>query len=186
MKKPLLTSVALILFLASCVGGAQTGKPSATAQPDQTGTTLVATAAGDVSYPAPEQIQAETAYPIEVTSPGKRVIITDTPDVRRSPIIISDVIKTGDEEHIIIKNVTQSEQEITLFSILQVGLSENFNFPDRRLSPGETIEVYNGAGEISQDKGYKWKDQPLLAESGDQYVLLNRAGRMIWSYVYYP
>jgi hypothetical protein len=186
IKKILLTGCVLVILLAGCSGVKAPGSTEIKAEPNQPAVTNTVSEKNASGYPAPDENGAETAYPVEQPTPKKVVIITDTPDVLRSPMIISNVIKTGDEEKIIIKNVTQQDQEITLFAILEVSSGENFHFPDYKLAPGATVMVYNGPGEINQKEGFKWMDHPLLAAQGDQYVLLNRAGRLIWTYVYYP
>jgi hypothetical protein len=186
MRETLLGCCILVLLLAGCGGGKTPASPAVETQPNPTATLTPVVDEAGAAYPAPDEPGADKAYPVAQPTLQKKLIITDTPDVVRSPVIISDVIKQGDEERIVLKNVTQQDQEITLWSILLVGTDAHFNIPECRLAPGAIVTVYNGPGEISKEEGFKWLGQPQLVERGDQYSLLNRAGRLIWAYVYYP
>jgi len=187
MRETLLGCCILVLFMAGCGGGKTPASPAVETQPNPTSALTPVVGEAGAAYPAPDEPGVDKAYPIEGPIPQNKLIITDTPDVMRSPVIISDVIKQGDEERIVLKNVTKQDQDISLFSVLfQSEDNTHFNIPEYKLAPGATIVVYNGPGEISKEEGFKWMDKPLLVERGDAYSLLNRAGRLIWAYVYYP
>lgn len=111
---------------------------------------------------------------------------TDTPDPVEFPIIISDVVRNEDGLEIIkITNISGSEQSLSNITLLRPATLEYLDLPDITLLPGETFNVYNGASAAEASDGVAWLDEPALRVAGDDLVLLNSAGRVIWTYVNY-
>lgn len=128
----------------------------------------------------------------KTNEPGKKPNQTSlpmivTPDPVKNPVIIAAVYREDRGlETIVIKNVSEVKQDINGFTLINTITSEHVNILNVTLEPGETFNVYNGVGAKEQKDGLPWLDHPLLNEPGDDVTLLNHAGRVIWTYVYYP
>lgn len=111
-------------------------------------------------------------------------LLTDTPDPAVSPVIISEVTKTEEgAEVIVVKNISNSDQNLGGMGLLNPATMEHIPLPDLTLAPGDSFKVYNGmlTGKITD--GIRWLEEPILRQPGDYIVLLNQAGRAIWYYV---
>jgi hypothetical protein len=114
---------------------------------------------------------------------------TDTPvqptiDSEFIPLIISEVDKSQKGVEIfVIKNISNSDQNIEGMALLNLETSEYIVLPSVTLRPGETFKVYNGSVNEEITGGMKWLDEPALRLTGDTVVLLNQAGRALWYYV---
>ncbi len=111
--------------------------------------------------------------------------MTDTPDPAETPLIISSVKRSEDgTEVIFVTNVGETEQPLKDRSILDPQTMEYIDLPeDVVLAPGESFKVYNGAVTRGKVDGLVWREEPLLQSRGDQLVLVNQAGRVLWNYV---
>jgi len=114
------------------------------------------------------------------------VWVTDTPDPLKTPVIIASV-RHGDAglETITVANISSMVQDITRFSLFVPETGDHFNFGELTLAPGAFIKVYNGVGVADRNDGLAWLSQPVLSVPGDELQLLNQAGRVMWTYIYY-
>lgn len=109
-------------------------------------------------------------------------LATVTPDPLVSPLVISEVTRGKDDlEIIVITNISASDQNLAGMSLLEPESMQYLFLPEVVLPPGGTIKVCNG--NCGTDDGIEWLKEPALRESGDQLILLNQAGRVIWNYV---
>ncbi len=110
---------------------------------------------------------------------------TVTPDPIISPVIISEVIRKKDNvEIIVLINISQFDQNISGMSLIDPKTMSYMFLPEIVLPPKGIFKVCNGNCEVAD--GMSWLEQPVLREPGDQLILLNRAGRVVWNYVNYP
>jgi len=110
-------------------------------------------------------------------------LITPTADPEFTPLIISEVDKSQNEaEVLVIKNISNYDQNIAGMALLNLETSEYIVLPDVTLRPGETFKIYNGAINEGISGGIKWLEEPTLRLTGDTVVLLNQAGRALWYY----
>lgn len=117
----------------------------------------------------------------ESISPGEHSA-TVTPDPLASPLVISEVMRRKDDlEIIVIANISAFDQNLAGMSLLEPESMRYLFLPEVVLPPGDTIRVCNG--NCGTGDGIQWLKEPVLYEPGDQLILLNQAGRVIWNYV---
>ncbi len=178
MRKIILFSLVVIMMLAGCnsspapltpLAGLPTNTSQAVGYPDEN--QIAATPSG---YPAPEFTLAT-------------MVPTSTPDAAKTPITIASVTHTTDGlEVITIKNISQTDQDISLYSLLNPDTQELYTFPSNtKLTVGQVVYIYNGTG-ATYPNGQKWLDKPYLTTPGIVVQLLNQASRIIYTYTYYP
>lgn len=141
---------------------------------------------GCISKPKPT-ISPISPLPISVPGESEPVstaerLATVTPDPLVSPLVISEVIhKKDDLEIVVITNISASDQNSAGMSLLEPETMQYLFLPEVVLPPGGTIKVCNG--NCGTDDGIRWLKEPALREPGDQLILLNQSGRVIWNYV---
>lgn len=114
-------------------------------------------------------------------------ISTVSPDPNNNPVIISNVIHDDtDLEIIVIQNISEKKQDINGYTLLDPNSGESINIFNVEISPDGTFNIYNGSKAKIQADGLAWLESPILHEAGDEIYLLNRAGRLIGHYTYYP
>lgn len=160
------------LFVLSGTSGCATA-PSPTRSPLSPISTHVSTSA------------AGTPPPKAIATSAISDWMTDTPDPAETPLIISSVKRSEDGTEIIfVTNVGETERPLKNRSILDPQTMEYIDLPeDVVLAPGESFKVYNGAVTRGKVDGLVWREEPLLQSRGDQLVLVNQAGRVLWNYV---
>ena len=115
--------------------------------------------------------------------PENRSWRTDTPDPFLFPIIISNIVYNEYSEKIVVENISDQDQFIGGFAILNPQTMEHFIIPEKILKSRSSYIICNG--KCNDDEvDVKWLDKPVINEYGDHLVLLNQAGRVIWNYVY--
>ncbi len=173
----------LILLLVSCTGNTE-----------KTQSPIIETKLPEVNDAYP--IQSESSYPGPQSIPSQSTLVipenvhlvpTATPDPQKDVVIISNVdhSETG-LETINITNISDQVQDINGYSLFIPSTNEQINIFNVTLNPGESYFVYNGSGANEQTDGIAWLDIPILQQQGDEVLLLNRPGRVIWTYIYYP
>jgi hypothetical protein len=179
MKKWKILFVLLGIVIVGCV--AQT--PTADVQlPQPSETALPASN----SYPAPN------AYPEPVDNGDQQAgtgarLPTATADFEISPVIISEVSREGETEQVVLLNVSNQSQEISRIALYNPNTGDRKYLPQGKiLEPNESYSIYNGLLPAGINEEQKWTDYPMLQYRDDEVLLLNEAGRMIWTYVYYP
>lgn len=177
-KKSLLI---LLLFLTACAStsnGTPTSGEIATRPP---GAYPAPGIPGIQGYPAPGGDQP-------TPTPGYMGagFITATPDAGQTPLIIASVQHEGTLEIFTIKNIGQQAQDISGYMLFSPNIAESYMFPvGLTLASGDTYTVYNGAtGGKPQEQ--IWLDAFALNEPMDEVWLLNRAARIIYTFIYYP
>ena len=111
--------------------------------------------------------------------------ITDTPDPSITPLIVR-VTHEDQLETIEITNISSSEVDISGYILYSVALEDRLIIPDTTiLSPGEQYYVYNGSSDQNRSL-IIWKSEFTVNNFEEQLILLNRAGRIIYYYTYYP
>lgn len=155
---------------------------------------IIPTSTVDINSPYP--IQQMEAYPsplIDESSAASPIIgdipnpLQDTPDPNKSPVIISNINHNENGiETISITNISEQSQDINGYSLINPMTSEHINIFNVVLEPGDSFFVYNGLDATEYPDGLAWMEQPIIQHPGDSIYLLNHAGRLIWSYVYYP
>ena len=183
MRSKILFLVIIGAMLAGCKSSPAPSSVTPTLTPPSNGYPVLTPGNG---YPEQNQnTQNNPGYPAVTTTPAARMP-TDTPDPAKTPVIIASVTHTTDGiEVITLKNITQSEQDISLYSLLNPDTQELFTFPDKsKLAAGESIAVYNGTG--AYPDGKKWLDKPFLTVAGSSVQLLNQAARIMYTFTYYP
>lgn len=180
----------LIVILCGCAGKSEeTQTPSLATQPPEVSVTSEAyPVQGEEISPYPEPQSGTTSQSPSGNPPENvQLVPTATPDPQKDVVIISNVThsETG-LETVIITNLSDQVQDINGFSLLIPSTNEHINIFDVTLDPGQSYNVYNGAGAQEQTDGIAWLDTPALQQFGDEIIFLNHAGRIIWSYIYYP
>jgi hypothetical protein len=163
-----------ILLLALFTISGCNSRPQPTESPVSPLSTPVSTAA------------AQSTSTKEISSPSATSDwVTDTPDPAEAPVIISEVTRTEDGvEIILITNISSIEQSLKDRTILDPQTMEYVDLPqDVVVAPGETFKVYNGVRTPEETDGFVWREEPVLQSKGDQLVLVNQAGRVLWNYV---
>lgn len=180
----------LILLLTGCGGKTEeTQAPVLVTQPSATSEVSEAYPVQSEllpAYPEPESGTSSTSTSGN-SSENAALIPSATPDPQKDVVIISNVThsETG-LETIMITNISDQPQDINGFSLFIPLTNEHINIFSVTLDPGQSYNVYNGNGAQEQTDGKAWLDTPLLKQSGDEIILLNRPGRVIWNYIYYP
>jgi hypothetical protein len=182
-KFSLVMILIMFLLLSGCGGNTKTTQ-TPTMEPPSTSV--------NEAYPVPNE--SPNVYPgpqsqsTSVNPPENiQLVPTGTPDRQRDFVIISNVFhsETG-LETIEITNISDQTQDINGYSLLIPSTGEHVNIFDVILDPGKSYNVYNGPGAQEQTDGEAWLDTPILQQTGDEIILLNRPGRVIWTYIYYP
>ena len=108
-----------------------------------------------------------------------------TPDAVKNPVIISKVTHDVDGlETIYITNISNEKQDINGYSLYIMKTDEHINILDIKLDRGASYKVYNGPRAMEQKDGLAWLDHAILQQTGDDVILLNHAGRLIWDFTY--
>ncbi len=186
-KFSLILLLIISLLLSGCAGKTEV-KPSPSVEPQSTSENEVYPAPKDTSlgYPAPQSNPSAESTPIG-TPEKSQLIFSATPDPKKDFVVISNVTHNESGlETITITNVSDQAQDINGYSILIPSTNEHVNIMDVTLDPGKSYIIYNGPGAQEQTDGKAWLDTPALQKYGDEIILLNRPGRVIWTYIYYP
>lgn len=110
--------------------------------------------------------------------------ITQTPDPKETPLIIR-VTKSSDVEEIRIINISTSPIDISGYLLFSEILEDRLILPEQTiLESQDVLSVYNGKKPING--AIHWNDDFSILNIEDQILLLNRAGRIIYYYTYYP
>lgn len=168
----------LLLFLTACAS-ANTGTPTSGAVATQP----------PGAYPAPV-IQGYPAPGGDQPTPTPGYMgagfVTATPDAVQSPLIIASVQHEANLEIFTIKNIGQQAQDIGGYMLFSPNIAESYMFPvGLTLASGDTYTVYNGATE-GKPQEQIWLDAFAINEPMDEVWLLNRAARIIYTFIYYP
>lgn len=137
------------------------------------------------AYPSPlliEESDTELSIVGDIPNPS-----AETPDPDKSPVIISNINHdTNGIEAIYITNISKENQDINGYSLIIPSTSEHINIFNVILEPGDSFVVYNGKGAAEKSDGLAWLEIQAIQQPGDSVFLLNRAGRLIWPYIYNP
>lgn len=113
--------------------------------------------------------------------------ITVTPDVNNSPIIISSVEIIDNNEIITLKNISEKTIDIGEFILVDPQTNNMKKFNDgSEVKPNETFLIINGDqdSEFALNNEY-WQPVFVINQPLDELILVNQAGRILWSYVNY-
>lgn len=113
--------------------------------------------------------------------------ITVTPDVNNSPIIISSVEIIDNNEIITLKNISEKTIDIGEFILVDPQTNNMKKFNDgSEVKPNETFLIINGDqdSEFALKNEY-WQPVFVINQPLDELILVNQAGRILWSYVNY-
>jgi hypothetical protein len=182
----------LILVLAVAAGCSQaTTAPTSTHKPGSGSPTPLAA----TNYPAPGgyPAQAATYNPYPANNPGAPTstnlpkLPTSTPDPAQDPVVIAGFTHTGSLETIIIKNISSQEANIGSWVVHATAFEGQDKFLpiNLRLAPDQTYELYNGAAD-GKPAVQVWLKDFAFQQPADEVDLLNPAGRIIYSFSYYP
>lgn len=145
------------------------------------------------------QPQTQTGYPLSTPDsksgyPGRTEnsdgtnfsgLITATPDPLATPLIVH-VSHDDGKELISIVNISDSEIDISGYMLYSEILEDRLIIPENSiLKPNEDFKILNGKIS-STDDGLPWKNDYSIRDVEDQLILLNRAGRIIYYFTYYP
>lgn len=179
MKKLWLLTLIVLIALSAC-GNTPPKNPTAVSPVSPSSTPAEgypAPALPSPGYPAPEGnnvIGDMSAFP------------TQTADPANTPMIIEDVIKQGDSEMIIIKNISSTAQDLQLYTLVEPESQQFKTFTSQLINPGETFQVINGPNPENIVDNAHWLSEPLLSLPGDKFHLLNQAARILWTWIYFP
>ena len=185
MRIKSLVFIILTIILMGCKPSPTTSTIQPTLTPGSNGYPVSTTGIG---YPSQGEITPNNpGYPVSATTTLATMVPTGTPNAVLTPVIIASIEHTTDGlEVITIKNISQTDQDISLFSLINPLTQDLYPFPDKStLSSGQSIVVFNGAG-ATYPSGQKWLDKGFLTTAGDSIQLLNQAARIIYTYTYYP
>lgn len=175
MKKSALVFVIIMIFLTACsktgVDGTKPATPGLPGYPFESQST-------DSAYPGPS---SSALKPPDLTN-----FITDTPDPKKSPIIISGVEKHDGYETILITNIDNSAIDIGGWMLYSSELLEKYVVPSPTvLEPGMSFKVSNGDSTKAPDNVF-WLSVTLLNKVEDEVWLVNKGGAISYFFVYYP
>jgi hypothetical protein len=113
---------------------------------------------------------------------------TVTPNSEISPIIITNVEVIGKNEVITLKNISNESQNIRNFILIDKQTESLKRFDDDIiLETDQTIKVINGDKDSSLVKNNQyWQSLFVINQDFDELLLVNQAGRILWSYINYP
>lgn len=123
----------------------------------------------------------------EINQTENETRITVTPDVNNSPIIILSVEVMDKNEVITLKNISEKTIDISEFILVdpQTNNMKKFN-EESIINPNETFLIINGDqdSEFALKNEY-WQPVFVINQPLDELILVNQAGRILWSYVNY-
>jgi Lamin Tail Domain len=188
MKLKYIQLILVLAFAAGC--NSTTTAPRST---DTPGTGSPSTSA--TNYPAPGGYPAQVAtydpYPASNPAPPTATSLanlpTNTPDPAQDPVIIAGFTHKDNLETVIIKNISSQEVNIGSWAMHASAFEGQDKFLpiNLRLAPSQTYELYSGTT-AGQPANQVWLKDFAFQQPGDEVDLLNPAGRIIFSFTYYP
>lgn len=139
----------------------------------------------------PSPMPTEKSFFITVISPNstRSQVLIVTPQAKPTPdeeVIIGEVFNSDEQEYVLIKNNSSVEQNMGGWYLFNPRTGLKFRFPDDfKLPVGGSVRVHSGLDGVDTpptdfywDVGYLWND------TGDDVILLNPAGRVMFWYTY--
>lgn len=140
------------------------------------------------SYPPPPIIEPTTyPAPIENFIPSEKSIYpTITANPIYTPLIIASVKNENGVEIITLQNISNSPQDLKIFTIVEPNSQKYKQFDSEILLPGQTFDIINGTKTQNLSPNQIWLSEPIINIDYDQLYLLNEAGRIIWTFTKLP
>jgi hypothetical protein len=97
-------------------------------------------------------------------------------------VVIAEAEIGPDREVVTIKNVSETEQDISKWTLFNRDRMPLFVFPDGfMLQPGETTQVYSAVSEAEvPDGALFWTEEKIWLEFPANVMLLNRQMRLVY------
>jgi hypothetical protein len=118
---------------------------------------------------------------------GNEIQVTVTPDANNSPIIIFGVEVIDKNEIITLKNISNQTIDMKDFILVDPQINNMKKFKEETLiKAGNSILIINGDenSEYALKNEY-WQPEFVINETLDEIILVNQAGRILWSYINY-